>query len=196
MTAKKRKRKKRIEVDERPEAALVEKATLADEYLDHLKRMKADFENFKKRAQRERSEFIKFANEELIKELLPVIDNFRRAVNHAEEMTDTTAFREGIRLIEKDFEEVLKKRGLVRLETIGANFDPEIHEAIMLSETEDHPDETIIEEVQPGYKLGERLLRPARVVVSKSQKIEDRSQTTEDRGQKLDDRDQTTEDKS
>ena len=156
----------------------VEKAALADEYLDHLKRMKADFENFKKRAQRERSEFIKFANEELIKELLPVLDNFRRAVNHAEEITDANAFREGIKLIEKDFEEVLKKRGLARLEVVGTNFDPEIHEAIMLKETEDYSDETIIEEIQVGYKLGERLLRPARVVVSKtkSHKSEDRNQ--------------------
>lgn len=143
-----------------------EKAGLADEYLDQLKRMKADFENFKKRVERERTEFIKFANEELIRELLPVLDNLERTLDHTKVHKELTTFEQGIGLIKKDLEEILKKRGLFRLTAVGSFFDPNYHEAVMQKESEDHEDQTVIEELQPGYKLGERLLRPAQVVIS------------------------------
>lgn len=140
--------------------------SLADEYLDQLRRMKADFENYKKRVERERMEFIKFANEELIMELLPILDNLERALNHTKVHKELTTFEQGIGLVKKDLEEILKKRGLFRLMVIGSPFDPNLHEAVMQKESEDYEDQTVIEELQAGYKLGERLLRPARVVIS------------------------------
>lgn len=161
-------------------AILMEKVAQADEYLDLLKRAKADFENYKKRIQQERLEFTQFANEELIRDLLPVLDNFERAINHSGKQVDLEAVVSGIRLVKKDFEEVLKKRGLQRVEAFGLPFDPKIHEAVAERESSEYPDQTVIEELQTGYRLGERLLRPTQVVVSMKVEIEDREEKREE----------------
>ncbi|MEW5768102.1 MAG: nucleotide exchange factor GrpE [bacterium] len=144
------------------------KAHLADDYLDHLKRLKAEFENFKKRMIREKEQFLKLANEGLILELLPVMDNFERAINHGEDNSE--GLLEGMKLIKKQWDDVLAKRGLSRMEVVGQKFDPTKHEAMLHMESEEHPEEHITEELISGYQLNDKVLRPAKVVVSKGAK--------------------------
>lgn len=141
------------------------KARHTDEYLDHLKRLKAEFENFKKRMIREKEQFFKFANEELIFELLAVLDNFDRAINHGEDNSE--GLLEGMRLIKKQLDDVLAKRGLSRMEVLGQEFDPTKHEAMLHMESDKHPEGHITEELISGYQLADKIIRPARVAVSK-----------------------------
>jgi molecular chaperone GrpE len=159
-------KKKGYKTKKELEEELKQKARLVDEYLDHLKRLKAEFENYRKRVERERAEFVKSAEEGLVRDLLPVLDNFERALNHSEG-TDASILNEGIRLINKELLEILKKRGLVRLHAVGVSFDPQIHEAVMQQESTEYEEGIVIKEVQPGYEFGGRLLRPAQVIISK-----------------------------
>ena len=133
----------------------------AAEGKNKLLRALADFDNFKKRAAQEREQFVQFANEALITELLPIIDGFARAMEHAPEKVT-----KGIALIKKQFEDVLKKYGIAEIETLGKTYDPNLHEAI-LQKDHDGPDGIIIEEMQKGYTLYKRVIRPAMVIVSK-----------------------------
>ncbi|MDI6703753.1 MAG: nucleotide exchange factor GrpE [bacterium] len=137
----------------------------ASEYLDHLKRLKADFENYRKRADKERLELLRYANEELVRDLLPVLDGFNRALNHKE--VDFSVFFDGISLIKRQFLSVLEKRGVKEIHSIGDNFNPVFHEAVMQKEVEDKEDDVVLEEVEKGYMLHEKVIRPAKVIVSK-----------------------------
>ena len=130
-----------------------------DELFDRLQRLAAEFDNFRKRNAREQAGLIARANERLVKELLPVLDDLGRALEAAEEH-EGAKLEEGVRLVHR----ALAKEGLAEIETDG-KFDPHVHEAL-LSQPSDADEGSVIEVVQKGYKLGDKVLRPARVVVA------------------------------
>ncbi len=132
---------------------------------DALVRLSAEFENYKKRLDKDKDNVCKFANESLIKDLLPVIDNLGLAMQHFEDNVD--ALKEGIAMTLKEFLSILEKNGLTQLNAQGEIFDPNLHEAVSQEETTDVPSNTVVRELQKGYLLKERLLRPAMVIVSK-----------------------------
>ncbi len=143
-----------------------EKAKLAEERFDRLLRLQAEFENYRKRVNRERGEFIRYALEDLICDLLPVVDNFERAIASAHQHDNSHALLQGVEMVYKQVRDILAKRGLERIETLGKKFDPREHEAVMQVESEEHPDNTVIEESLAGYKLKNKVIRPAMVKVS------------------------------
>jgi molecular chaperone GrpE len=146
---------------------LEEKEKEFKEHHDRLLRLAADFENYKKRAAREKEDWTKFANEDLIKAILPFIDNLERAVNHAQKVADTGVLIEGVRLTLQQLLQALNKFGLSSFESVGKPFDPAMHEAMLVVETNQHEPNQVMEEFQKGYLLNNRLLRPATVSVSK-----------------------------
>lgn len=146
---------------------LKEKAKLADERLEILMRTQAEFENSKKRMEKEKAEFIKFANDELISRFLPILDNFRLAVKTIDSNHSIKDIITGIELIDKQFEDTLKEFGLEEIKSVGEKFDPHYHKAIAHEETDEYEDGVIMEEFQKGYLLNGRLLRPAVVKVAK-----------------------------
>ncbi len=141
----------------------------AEENYERLLRVTADFENYKKRIEREMNDFRKFANESLVKEILPMIDNLERALE-IEYEKDGDAFeglREGVEMTLKGLRDGLKKFGVVPMEALEKPFDPNLHHAVSQEESDKHPENTVTQELQKGYMLGDRLLRPPMVVVSK-----------------------------
>ena len=137
---------------------------------DRVLRIAAEMDNTRKRLERERSEGICFANESLIRALLPVLDNLERAIQHAEKEADLQTLMDGIRMTSKVFQDVLAKFGCASFESLGKPFDPNYHEAMMQQESSEEPENTILQEFQKGYTLNDRLIRPAMVVVSKEPK--------------------------
>ncbi|MDP6685461.1 MAG: nucleotide exchange factor GrpE [Candidatus Omnitrophota bacterium] len=150
--------------------ALKEKASKADEYFDRILRLQADFDNLKKRLERDKIEFIKFSNMELILEILKILDDFERAVEAGKTKHEFDILYKGVEMIWKDLNEFLKKRGLKEIEAKGKRFDPHAHEAMMQEGTNDYPEDHVIEEFQKGYMLNDRVIRPAKVKVSKKPK--------------------------
>jgi molecular chaperone GrpE len=138
-----------------------------DELFDRLQRLAAEFDNFRKRSAREAAATIERANERLVKELLPVLDDLGRALEAAADHEEAK-LEEGVRLVHRSLADLLEKEGLAEIETDG-NFDPHVHEAL-LSQPSDAEEGTVIEVVQKGYKLGDKVLRPARVVVAAAAK--------------------------
>jgi molecular chaperone GrpE len=130
---------------------------------DRLLRIAADFDNYKKRAARERAEYVTHANERLVKELLPILDDLERALTAAAEHEEA-ALEEGVRLVHRSLASVLERQGLKPIETAG-KFDPHVHEALLLQPSEAE-EGSVIDVVQKGYTLGERVVRPARVVIA------------------------------
>jgi molecular chaperone GrpE len=149
----------KAELSERLEQVEAER----DEYLDHLKRLAADFENYRKRAVRDQESLVARAHERLVKELLPVLDDLERALEAAEQHEEAK-LEEGVRLVHRELRDALAKEGLVEIDSDG-QFDPHVHEAL-LSQPSVEGDGAILEVIQKGYRLGDRVLRPARVVVS------------------------------
>ena len=131
-------------------------------------RERADLENLKKRAARERSETARFANEAMLKDLLPVVDNLERAVEHARSGGNGQPLVDGVALVLKALLDVLERHGVTRIQAKGAPFDPAHHEAMAQVETAEHEPNVVVAEHQPGYRLHERLLRPALVSVAKA----------------------------
>ena len=136
-----------------------------DSLLDRLARSQAEFENARRRAGREQQEFRDYATVDAIRSLLPALDSFERALQVKAEAGD---FRSGVELIYKQLQDALSKLGVRRIPAKGQQFDPRQHEAIELVETADAPDHEVLEELQHGYMLKERLLRPAMVKVAKN----------------------------
>jgi molecular chaperone GrpE len=134
-----------------------------DELIGDLKRVAADFDNYRKRVLRDQEALVARAHERLVKELLPVVDDLERALVAAEEHEEAK-LEEGVRLVHRELRDALAKEGLVEIETDG-EFDPHVHEAL-LTQPSDEGDGAILQVIQKGYRLGERVLRPARVVVS------------------------------
>jgi len=133
---------------------------------DKLLRVAADFDNYKKRAARERDEYVRGANERLVKELLPILDDLERALTAAGEHEEA-ALEEGVRLVHRSLASVLERQGLKPIETEG-KFDPHVHEAL-LSQPSEAEEGSVIDVVQKGYTLGDRVVRPARVVIAAPQ---------------------------
>jgi molecular chaperone GrpE len=132
---------------------------------DRLLRSAAEFDNFKKRALKEKEDAQKFGTERMLKDFLPVMDNLERALDHAGEQNQAQVI-EGVKLVQKLFESTLAKHGVQGFSAVGKPFDPTVHEALMQQDS-DAPAGTVLSEMAKGYKLNERLVRPAAVVVSK-----------------------------
>jgi molecular chaperone GrpE len=145
------------------ETEQVEEQQPESEVDDRLLRLAADFENYKKRAARERQEYVRLANERLIAELIPILDDLERALSAAEEHQEAQ-LEEGVRLVHRSLAGLLERHGVKPIETEG-QFDPHVHEAL-LSQPSEAEEGSVIDVVQKGYKLGERVVRPARVVVA------------------------------
>jgi molecular chaperone GrpE len=139
-----------------------------DTLLDRLARMQADFENARKRAARDQQEFREYAVTDALKALLPVLDSFERAMQVS--AGEKSELRNGVELIYKQLHDALGKLGLRTIPAKGESFDPRWHEAIEMVDTTDAPDHQVIDELQPGYKLKDRLLRPAMVRVARNPK--------------------------
>ncbi len=167
-------KEKEKEIDELKKK-LEEKEKELKEHHDRLLRLAADFENYKKRTAKEKEDWTKFANEDLIRAILPFIDNLERAVNHAQKVSDTGVLIEGVRLTIQQLLQTLSRFGLSAFESVGKPFDPTVHEAMLVVETDQHEPNQVVEEFQKGYLLKDRLLRPATVSVSKAPEKEART---------------------
>lgn len=162
------------------EAAEAQAEEMADQGQDELARLKteveetqqrfvraqADFDNFRRRTQKEKEELAKYASMKLVTELVPVIDNFERAMATVPEGTESESFSKGIQMIFRQLETVLNNEGLTAMDTVGQPFNPEFHQAIMQVESDEYEEGTVVEEVQKGYMLKDKVLRPAMVKVS------------------------------
>ncbi len=142
------------------------KAELADKHDKHL-RAAAELSNFRKRVQKEREDLMRLAREDLVLKLVYVLDNFDRALQAARTMSDFDAFHKGVELILKQMSQTLEREGLVPFSSQGQPFDPTKHEAVMMIETDKHRPGLVVEEISRGYTLGDKVVRPALVSVSK-----------------------------
>ncbi len=136
-----------------------------DALLDRLARLQAEFDNARKRAVREQQEFREFAAADVIKNFLPILDSFERALKAGGDSTD---FRDGVELIYRQFQDALQKIGVQPILAMGQPFDPRVHEAVEMVDTTEVPDHHVFDELQRGYKYKERLLRPAMVRVARN----------------------------
>jgi molecular chaperone GrpE len=139
--------------------------TEVDDLRELYLRKLAEFDNFRKRVEREKQEFRKLANEDLIRDLIPVLDNFSRAVSHQGD-TDLESFREGVELIARQLQDVLTRQGLEEIDPLGEPFNPEYHDAVQRVEDPEKEPGTVVSVLAKGYTLGGRLLRPAMVAVA------------------------------
>jgi molecular chaperone GrpE len=156
---------------------LLEKTKEAEENYARLVRMAADLENMKKRQERDRADLLQFANENLIKELLPVVDNLERAIAHGRQLEAPEALLEGIEMVYQGFLKALDRFGVTPIDSVGRQFDPAFHNAVMQEEATEVPDCSITKELQKGYLLHQRLLRPAMVTVARNPHHTENTQT-------------------
>jgi len=147
---------------------VVQKTQEAKENYDRVLRLAAELDNLRKRQERELSEVRQFANENLLRELLPVLDNLERALEHGRQNETPEALMEGLDLVHQDFLKVLGRFGITPLDSVGERFNPTYHHAVMEEEAPEVEDQTVLKELQKGYLLQNRLLRPAMVVVSRN----------------------------
>jgi molecular chaperone GrpE len=138
-----------------------------DDYRDRLLRSLAEFDNYRKRIERERRELAEFVSFEILGDLLPFVDDLERALAAAEGTQTVADYRAGVELVYKQVAELLRKKGVTAVEAKGADFDPHVHQAVASEISASHRDNEVIEELRRGYRLGERLLRPAMVKVAK-----------------------------
>jgi molecular chaperone GrpE len=136
-------------------------------FQDKYMRLAAEFENYKRRAQRDQSDSIRYANESLLKKILPTLDNLERAIKSGTDAGASGALIEGVELTHKQFLETIEKLGVRQVTSTGAEFDPNIHQAVAQVESETAAPNTVVEEFQKGYFLYDRILRPAMVTVAK-----------------------------
>jgi molecular chaperone GrpE len=141
-----------------------------DAVQDRLLRTAAEFDNYRKRMDRERRDLAEYAAADILKDLLPILDNFERALQ-APATPESDPLRKGIELIHKQMFDLLKKRGVTPIEALGADFDPNFHQAVIHEASAEHRDGEVMQELQRGYLLGDRLLRPAMVKVAKPVEI-------------------------
>ncbi len=140
---------------------------------DRFLRVSAEFENYKKRAAREMNDFRKFANESFAKAMLPVVDNLDRAIeSSSDDDHSNSSVVEGVNMTLKEILKIFEQFGVKPFESLGKTFDPALHQAVMQEESDDHPEKTILNELEKGYMIHDRLLRPAMVVVSKKTESE------------------------
>ncbi|MDI6690173.1 MAG: nucleotide exchange factor GrpE [Actinomycetota bacterium] len=155
------------------EKKLKAKEAEATDYLHTLKRLKADFENFKKRMVKEQTQFLEMASQNIIMQLLPILDNLERALEASRENKNPDNLLKGVEMIHSQLKGILEKEGLKIIDPLGEKFDPLRHEALMQVESDEHNEDTVVEVLLKGYLLKEKLLRPAAVKVSKRPPIDD-----------------------
>ena len=164
--------KKEVPLEDMTQPELIEKVReiqkTADQNYDLYVRSLAEIENIKKRFQKDKTELIKYANESLIKQLLTVVDNMEKAISASMEANSVDALREGVELTLKGLSDILEKAGVKQVEASGKPFDPNFHEALFEKEDKDSESGTVIQVLQKGYILNDRLIRPSMVVVSKN----------------------------
>jgi molecular chaperone GrpE len=148
-----------------PDAEFEKLRNERDQYLDRLARLQAEFDNFRKRTAREQLEYRDYAVAEALKSFLPILDSLDRASKS--EVSDVEQIRSGIELIDRQFHDALAKLGVQPIPAEGQPFDPNFHQAIQMEDTDEAPDNTVIGELQRGYKIKDRLLRPAMVRVAR-----------------------------
>ena len=155
--------------DEAPvdlESKLIEAKKLADAYKDQLLRKAAELENYKRRTEQDFSNLIRNANETLLLSLLPVLDDLERSLKHGKNLSEHDSFYRGIELIRSKLGTVLESHGLSPFDSVGRPFDVEYHDALMQVPSEEHPENTVVEEVERGYTLNGKVLRHSKVIVS------------------------------
>ena len=157
--------------ESKPDIATLQAELKAEK--DRYLRLSAEFENYKKRSSREISDFRKYANESVFKKLLTVVDNLERAIDSGEQQDNQASIVEGIQLTHKELIKLFETFSIKSIDAQGAPFDPSFHQAVTQLETDEHPENTVINELQKGYILHDRLLRPSMVVVSKSLEKQD-----------------------
>jgi molecular chaperone GrpE len=138
-----------------------------DALQDRLLRTAAEFDNYRKRVERERRDLADYMKADILAELLPIVDNFERALQAPS--SDIDSLRKGVELIHKQMHDFLRKRGVTPIEALGADFDPNFHQAVIHETSPSHREGEVIEELQRGYMLGDKLLRPAMVKVAKTE---------------------------
>jgi molecular chaperone GrpE len=138
--------------------------TAAENY-DKYMRVAAELENYKKRAVREKADAVRFGNENLLRDILPLVDNINRAMDHACNSDDFDAFKKGLKMLQDQLLVCLQKHGVEQIEAVGKDFDPHVHEAMLQVESKEHGESKVVGEFEKGYLLNGRLLRPAKVSV-------------------------------
>ncbi len=138
-----------------------------DELFEKFQRLSADYANFQKRAPKQIADSVAYQKEAIIKSFLPCLDNFEHALAGAASAETIESVTKGVRIVFEHMQEVLKSHGLERIDSLGAEFDPSIHEAMMRRTEDDKADNIVLEEFQPGYKLAGRVIRPGKVIVNK-----------------------------
>jgi len=167
-----KKEEKIITLKESEYLKLKEEADKAKEHWDKMLRLQAEFENTRKRLERDKQDFIKFANERIILELLNILDDLERTVELAQtKQEDLSTFLKGVEMILAHLYELLKEYGVKPIEAEGKIFDPNFHEALIQVVDKDLPEHTIVEELQKGYLLNDRVVRTSKVKVSKKQEV-------------------------
>jgi molecular chaperone GrpE len=168
-----------------PVVKLAEAEELANKNWDLYVRSQAELENYRKRAQRDRQDLLKFGNENILRELLPVIDNLDRAVQHARETEgENQGLIQGVEMTLGQFSRVLEKFQVTPFESLGEMFDPARHEAMGQHETSDYPPNAVAQELQKGYLLHDRLLRPAMVMIAKTPAVAETTENQTDQAEK------------
>lgn len=173
---KREKREKKSEEEENTKAIVEElKAELNSAleevkiYKDKYLRALAEMDNQRKRTMKEKEALQQYANEKLILSILPVVDNFERAIDAGNNSNSVKDLLDGVKLIFKQLKDILKKEGVEPFKSVGQKFDPYKHEALLAIESKEHEPSTILEEIEKGYLLGEKVIRPAKVTVSKQE---------------------------
>jgi molecular chaperone GrpE len=162
-------KEKKDEIDvEKLKVEVEQERKRAEEYLNRLKYMQADFENYQKRALKEKAEYIQFANERLLAKFLEVVDNLERAIEVGRNTKNEKALIDGVEFTLKNLKELLNAEDITPIEALGKPFNPTFHEAAETIETNDHPENTVVEELRKGYTLKKRVIRPSVVKVAKS----------------------------
>ncbi|MRG76877.1 MAG: nucleotide exchange factor GrpE [ANME-2 cluster archaeon] len=164
---------------EEPISALEESGRLASEYLDHLQRLQAEFDNYKKRVDREKAELIEYASAELVSELIDIMENLERGVASAKGSDDIDSIVKGMEMVSTQLKDILGSRGLKPIEAVGKKFDPHYHEAMMMTPTDEYPYNTVIEEFQQGYMIKDKVIRYSKVRVSVNENNSNNSNNSE-----------------
>lgn len=166
---KEQKQKDVVELERKAYEELISKAEEAASFKDKYLRALADYENLRKRFEREKSEFVRLSNQFLISELFPIMDSFDVAINSIEKSNDKESFLKGLKMLQQQFHRILESNGLQKIKSVGERFDPKLHEATEEINSDKFPPGAVVEEIRSGYVLGGRVLRPALVKVSKGE---------------------------
>ncbi|MFD2671584.1 nucleotide exchange factor GrpE [Marinicrinis sediminis] len=137
-----------------------------EEQKDRYLRLQAEFDNFRRRSRQEKEETAKYASSKVMEQLLPIVDNFERAVNSSNSSDDYDALKKGLDMILRQLGQLMEQEGIKPIEAVGQPFNPELHQAVMQVESEDHEEGIVVEELQKGYMLKDKIIRPAMVKVS------------------------------